>query len=69
MLRNISSNKQLNLGLDENHATTSKCPVYQNKLQLRKKTIELILTSNEHANLHKCTRVAFYISGFGNPSV
>ena len=35
-------NKRLNLGLDEDHATYSiKCPVYQNKLMLRKRRIGL----------------------------
>lgn len=38
----VRSNKNLNLGLDENHVTTSKiCPVYQNKLNIKKRRMGL----------------------------
>ena len=40
----MKENKRLNLGLDEGHATYSReCPVYQNKLMLRKRRIELAI--------------------------
>lgn len=38
----IKENKRLNLELDENHATNDReCPVYQNKLNIKKKRIGL----------------------------
>ena len=40
----MRENKRLNLGLDEDRATYSReCPVYQNKLMLRKKRIGLAI--------------------------
>lgn len=40
----VRSNKKLNLGLDDNHYTNSKqCPVYQNKLNFKKKQLGLNL--------------------------
>lgn len=40
----IRTNRRLNMGLDENHATSNKeCPVYQNKLEMKKKRLGLIL--------------------------
>lgn len=38
----IKANKRLNMGLDENHVTSNKeCPVYQNKLNYKKKRLGL----------------------------
>lgn len=38
----MKENRRLNLGLDENHATNNReCPVYQNKLNLKKRRIGL----------------------------